>query len=163
MRGGSFHKLFQAWLVALLWWSLAAGVTYLIFRFTLTPDTVADPNRQLPHYSANWVNELLQKGGHFAAFALLAGSLYMAISTTPHPKVNPWVITPLIASVIAAGTEIGQSWVPGRYSNPLDILIDLGGIVTGLLGMLTLRAVWRRFNQKPNLNLKGGLHKALSD
>lgn len=74
------------------------------------------------------------KVGHFAAFALLAAMLTLA---TERP-----LLAAALATLYGATDEVHQAFVPGRWSDPLDLLADALGAAVG--AWLVGRALGRR-------------------
>jgi len=82
---------------------------------------------------------------HFIEYALLAALWSWALA--------PWlgrralVVAAAISLLYAITDEYHQSFVPGRDSDPLDVLVDALGISTGLLAVravLARRAIGSR-------------------
>ena len=74
------------------------------------------------------------KVGHFAAFAWLAAMLTLA---TERP-----LLAAALATLYGATDEVHQAFVPGRWSDPLDLLADALGAAVG--AWLVGRALGRR-------------------
>nr|QBM01600.1 hypothetical protein [uncultured archaeon] len=164
MLGVRFRlDLMKSWLGSILFLGLASGLAYAILNYTLSPDTVANPNQQLPHYSSAFWDTVVRKGGHFAAFGAFAGSVYLALITAPYPKLNPWLAASFIAMGLSLGSEVGQRWVPGRYSNSTDIAIDAAGIATSLLLLTVIRHLWRkRLSRRAEVNQPAAVERQLT-
>ena len=82
---------------------------------------------------------------HFIEYALLAALWSWALA--------PWlgrralVVAAAISLLYAITDEYHQSFVPGRDSDPIDVLVDALGITTGLLAVravLARRAIGSR-------------------
>ena len=74
---------------------------------------------------------LLAKALHLGGYAFLT---VLAV-TLPVPDRRRWSCAALLA-LHAVATEIGQTYVPGRFGSVRDVLIDCAGIGLGVL-------VWR--------------------
>jgi VanZ family protein len=76
---------------------------------------------------------ILRKGAHVTEYALLAALLLRAVGRA----------MPALALGIAyaASDEVHQSFVRGRHASPVDVAIDTGGLVLGLLA-------WRRLESR---------------
>jgi VanZ family protein len=122
-RGRSVHLLVRYWLPVLLWMAV-------IFTLSNQPD--------LPRHSSQLLDLFLKKLGHVSEYVVLA---FLVERAWARGSVRPssLVIPAVIAMVYAISDEYHQWFVPGRYANPWDILID--GL--GTLGGLGLSA-WRR-------------------
>ena len=76
------------------------------------------------------------KGLHACCYAFLA----LLAVTLPVPNSWRWFFAGLLA-LHGVATEIGQTYVPGRTGSAIDVLIDWGGVLLGLL-------VWRLWARK---------------
>lgn len=125
-RGGNgagwVRLLVWYWLPVLLWMAV-------IFILSNQPD--------LPRHSSELMDLFLKKLGHVAEYAVLAFLLGRAWARGT-VRATSLVIPGLIAMVYAFSDEFHQWFVPGRYANPWDVMID--GL--GTLGGLGLHA-WR--------------------
>ncbi len=66
---------------------------------------------------------------HFAEYALFAVLIYRSMSELlkKYPvKYSIWVSL-LIVMIFAAADEYYQSYIPGRNSDPVDLIIDIAG------------------------------------
>lgn len=71
--------------------------------------------------------------GHAIAFAILAALIVKAIPLR-------WPPVLLITLLLAIGTEVAQSFIPGRTALASDVLVDVAGAAFGLmLARLTSR------------------------
>ena len=68
---------------------------------------------------------------HFAEYAALAALWIWAL--LPVAGRRAWPIAAGIAFAYAVSDEIHQSFVPGRVSDPVDVLVDSAGIWAALL------------------------------
>jgi VanZ family protein len=75
----------------------------------------------------------------FAAAKSLHAGVYCALTllavTLPLPNRWRWALAVLLA-LHGVGTEIGQTYVPGRTGSARDVLIDWSGVAAGV-------AIWR--------------------
>ena len=101
------------WLPVLLW----AGV---IFALSSIPS--------LGTGLGTW-DLVLRKGAHMTEYAVLAALLLRALERE--------VPTLTLGVLFAASDELHQAFVRGRHAALLDVAIDTGGLLVGLL-------VWRR-------------------
>ena len=76
--------------------------------------------------------ELIRKFAHMLEFTALSFSLYNAIFVTWEIKTAP-IISLVLTVICAVGDEIHQIFVPGRACQFLDMMVDLAGIVSGML------------------------------
>jgi len=84
------------------------------------------------------ISLIILKGGHFVFFALLAFVLPLALEFNKSPSS---VIPDLF--MLAASTELMQNFITGRTPLLKDLLINLSGVIGGLL----LAQVWLRINK----------------
>lgn len=87
----------------------------------------------------------IRKGAHAVEYGLLAVLVHSALGATFRwvPRVWSWPRAGwalLICAGYAVSDEIHQAFVPTRFGNPVDVLIDTVGAGAALLG---LWAVWR--------------------
>lgn len=119
----SIRRRLVAWIPAILWMAL---LFYLSSRSTL-------PSLPKPGWDV-----LLKKGGHFAAYGILA-ALYLRALTWDAPLTRGhWWLAWGLTALYAVSDEVHQSFVPGRNAAVTDWLID----VTGAAITLTLLR-WR--------------------
>lgn len=91
----------------------------LIFYFSSRRDVPGDPT------------ELAHVIGHFAEYALLAALWAWALG--PALGTRALLVAAAISFVYALSDEYHQSFVEGRDSDPVDLLVDTVGIATALL------------------------------
>ena len=67
---------------------------------------------------------------HFSEYALLGALWLWAL----HPGIGrtAWPAAAAISIVYAVSDEIHQSFVPGRFSDPFDVLVDSLGVAAAL-------------------------------
>ena len=90
------------------------------------------PNDQIPK-TGSW-DLLVKKGGHMAAYALLALLWKRALGDGPS---TGW-LSISIALIYAILDEYHQTFVPGRNGTLIDVLVDGVGALIGYWA-------WRRF------------------
>lgn len=89
------------------------------------------PSASIPEYGS-W-DILVKKGGHLAAYAVLAILARWAGLSVKH--------TIFLALIYAVSDEYHQTFVAGRSGNVTDVVIDLLGAGLGLL-LYRLLGVW---------------------
>lgn len=95
-------------------------------------------------------NTIIRKLAHFTLFALLGTGLRALFgSIVLRHKV---IISLLCGFLAACGDEIHQMFVPGRAGMFTDVLIDMCGVVTGVLFVCMLDWLINRIKQKKNLD-----------
>jgi VanZ family protein len=67
---------------------------------------------------------------HFAEYAMLAVLWIWALG--PVIGTRAWPVAAAIAFAFAVSDEIHQSFVPGRVSDPVDVIVDSAGIWAAL-------------------------------
>jgi VanZ family protein len=80
--------------------------------------------RTAPDPAADYV---LRKLGHMVVFGILAVLVAWA-----WPWRRPIAAAFVLTVLYAATDELHQSFVPGRYGDPLDVAIDAAGAAIGL-------------------------------
>lgn len=92
--------------------------------------------------------QLIATGGHFVLFALLGFAAAVRFATSEAGRGAPARTLAMIVLaiwVLAAGTELAQSRVPGRSPELADWVTDMAGAVAGLaVAGPVMRAVLRR-------------------
>ncbi len=97
--------------------------------------------------------ELSSIAGHLVAFGLLGGALYLAFRSISGTR----RIAALLAVALATGygvvDEFHQSFVPGRHTDPWDLLTDLVGAAI-VVATLVLATRWLTANETIELSTK---------
>ncbi len=86
-----------------------------------------DPEGQLAFES---VLRTLAHGGFYFILALL---VCLALVKSRVRDIGSMVVTFLICAVYAASDEIHQAYVPGRASDWVDFLVDMAGVIIGIV------------------------------
>ncbi len=84
-----------------------------------------------------WFDEVIGVTGHFCEYGLLALAWRWAIMRQWPTLGYPGVLALALTLGFALSDEFHQTFVPGRFADPLDILTDMAGAVTALW-------LWRR-------------------
>jgi VanZ family protein len=110
---GSFARL---WLPVVAW-------AALIFAFSSVPD--------LGTGLGGW-DLVLRKIAHAAEYAVLGALLVRATGRAG--------VAVGLGTLYAVSDEVHQSFVPGRLGSPLDVALDAGGVLVGVVVWQTVRA-----------------------
>lgn len=102
-------------------WLPALVMMALIFAFSATPSS------GLPSF--DWADLIVKKGAHMLGYALLALSYLRAFDG----KIDKWKLIWLLTILYAGSDEFHQSFVAGRGSTVIDVVIDSIGAGLGLL------------------------------
>lgn len=87
------------------------------------------------------VDNAIRMTAHFSEYAMLGGLLLLAFYQFGLLlRWLPW----LIGVVYAVLDEWHQAYSPGRYSDPVDVLIDACGLLCGILLTHYLMLSWRK-------------------
>jgi VanZ family protein len=117
----------------LLPWLPAVLMMIIIFGFSSLP------SREMPHLGV--LDLVVQKAGHVLGYGFLALAYWLGLRF----EKRRWWLALLLAVVYAATDEFHQSFVPGRHSGWMDILVyDAGGALAAL-GL----ACWIRVKSAP--------------
>ena len=89
---------------------------------------------------------LIRKGAHLSEYALLAIFLRHALRRTPvlfggRGYWKPMGVALILAALYAALDEIHQAFVPSRIGSVVDVLIDTGGAICGLVALYVVDAL----------------------
>ena len=98
------------------WWGPVVAWAGLIFVLSSIPD--------LGTGLGGW-DLVLRKIAHATEYAILGFLLLRAIG-------HEWAAVAL-GIAYAAGDELHQHFVPGRFGSPVDVAIDAVGVVVGVL------------------------------
>jgi hypothetical protein len=85
------------------------------------------PSQEMPDFGA--FDFTIKKIGHMFGYALLGYTLLYGFGR--EKPYAPWMAL-LLAVIYAITDEIHQSYVPGRFASPMDVLIDTSGALIGL-------------------------------
>jgi len=108
-----------------LWWSLALAWMGLIFFFSAQTNFDFAPEQ--------WQIDPVSWTAHFVEYAVLAALLWQALRHTPRLGRRAVALALTLAVVYAISDEWHQSFVPGRYPDVRDVLVDAAGALTVLL------------------------------
>jgi len=135
---------YTVFLLALKRWGPPVCWMVLIFGASADSGSVAHTSRFIdPFCTWLWpnitflqletVHFLVRKVAHMTEFALLALLLLRALSLN-RGDARKWISSAwVLATAYAASDEFHQSFVPGRNSSVVDVLIDSTGAALGLL------------------------------
>lgn len=108
------QKTLKIWLPTIFW-------ATIIFFVSSLPSVKVTPIGLLQH----WINIF----GHLFEYAVLAALLYRSLKKQGFPQTLSTNLTLIIPTLYALTDEFHQSFVPGRQSDPLDLAIDIFGII----------------------------------
>ena len=101
-------------------WAPVVGWGALIFIASATPNL-----RVLPDDSLDLV---VRKLGHMGVFGILALLLWRVLATTTSVR-RPWSWAIALAVLYAITDELHQGFVAGRHASPMDVAIDMAGVL----------------------------------
>lgn len=84
----------------------------------------------------------IRKLAHFSEYAVMGVLVYSFLRPWAKRGKRLYLITICWVFLSAAADELHQLFVPGRYSNPLDVLLDTCGGILGLLSIVSVEK-WR--------------------
>lgn len=79
-----------------------------------------------------WQPSLLSISAHFAEYAILAALLWYALRSTPALAGRAAPLAFALAVLYAISDEFHQSFVPGRYPDVRDVLVDAAGALVAV-------------------------------
>ncbi len=141
------------WLPATAWMALIFFGSTEVLSGNRTSRFIAPLVRWLmPELSEEGVFRIVfavRKAAHVSEYALLAGLVLAAMHGTFRlvPREWSWPRAGralLVCAVYALSDELHQAFVPARFGNPLDVLIDTAGAGGGLLVIWA----WGRWRQR---------------
>lgn len=97
---------------------------------------------------SEYLEHPIRKLAHFSEYACMGILVYilwrqwMIRDRKLYGLVIGWVL------LSAMGDEFHQTFIPGRCGSVLDVLLDTGGGIFGLLLCLLAEAVWRKYQGK---------------
>jgi VanZ family protein len=82
--------------------------------------------------------ELSAIAGHLGAYGLLGGAFFLAFAAMMRSTRRAALLAIICAAIYGIADEFHQYFVPGRHTDPWDLVADVVGatIVVGLLYML---------------------------
>lgn len=111
----------RAW----LWWGPVAVWMGIIFYFSAQTNFDFVPER--------WQIDPVSWAVHFGEYAVLALLLRQAMLHTPRLSRHAGSLAFVLAVLYAISDEWHQSFVPGRYPDVRDVMVDAAGALVALL------------------------------
>jgi VanZ family protein len=108
----------------LLWWGLTVAWMGLIFYFSAQSNFDFVPER--------WQVDPLSWAVHFLEYGVLALLLWQALRATPRLNRRAASLAFALTGLYAISDEWHQFFVPGRYSDVRDVMVDALGALTAL-------------------------------
>lgn len=93
---------------------------------------------------ADYFENPVRKLAHFAEYALMGALLYIMWRPWKERNYKLYLLIVLWVFVSAAGDELHQLFVPGRYGSAADVLLDTLG---GFCGMLCCVFIEKRYTK----------------
>ncbi len=121
--------------------SEASGVVCEMIAKALTPgfDEMNEEERELVVSKYQFA---VRKGAHMTEFALLAATAYLFFIAVFSLRSSYAALSAIgFTAICAFFDELHQSFVPGRAMQAVDMLIDTGGGVIGLLTAVLIRSL----------------------
>lgn len=107
-----------------LWWSLA--LLWMLVIFGLSAQSNFD------FISPHWQSDPLSMSAHFVEYGLLALLLWQALRHTPSTARRALAWAFVCTVLYAISDEFHQSFVPGRFADIRDVLVDAAGAAAAL-------------------------------
>jgi len=92
-------------------------------------------------------NGVVRKIAHFIIYSALGASLvnfFRSLKPKRFPNWKPVLVSLVIATVFSTFDEYHQSFIPGRDSNPRDIIIDTLGAIAGFCIFIAIFCLIKR-------------------
>lgn len=140
------------WLPALVWMGMIFFGSTDVLSGSRTSRFIAPVVRWLfPGISEEQVDRIVfvvRKGAHVSEYGLLAVLVLAGMGGTFRPVPREWFWPRaggalLVCVAYAVTDEVHQAFVPSRFGDPVDVLIDTAGAGAGLLAVWVL-ARWRQ-------------------
>ncbi|AOM81618.1 VanZ family protein [Salisediminibacterium beveridgei] len=139
-----------AWLAVVFWMGL-------IFFFSHQPGqesaALSSGITQQLHSILTWLplidfeigllHALVRKGAHFVVYLVLGMLLLHALRTSGILIQKAVFFSWFISTIYAATDEYHQTFIPGRVGDPVDVVIDSAGAVTGIIIYLAIHGLIR--------------------
>lgn len=100
------------------------------------------------NYIVEIYQPLVRKMAHFTLYTVGGFLIFNFINKFKISKLKKIIISILIGVIYAITDEIHQYFVPGRSSKLLDVIIDSGGIIVGVLIFIILFKIIRIIQEK---------------
>lgn len=97
---------------------------------------------------AEYFEHPIRKMAHFMEYACMGVLVYVLWSQWLRQGKRLYGLTAVWIFLSAMGDEIHQLYVPGRYGNFADVLLDTGGGVFGMLFCIFVYRMYRRRQRK---------------
>lgn len=95
------------------------------------------------------ITPIVRKLAHFSIYALLGVFTTNFVLTIENKKLSKTSILSLIFCLIYAITdEYHQTFIPGRYGDLRDVLIDTSGALVGILSTIVITIITRKFKKR---------------
>ncbi len=98
----------------------------------------------LPGPHNGWLDLILKKSAHAAAYAVLMILWHQALQTLGLRGAKNLIVALFLTLLYAISDEWHQTFIPGRHGQLADVLVDLSGALLALI-------LIRRFNRKSKI------------
>lgn len=115
---------------------LSSGITQLLHTVLTWPPFI--------DFDIELLHTLVRKGAHFVVYLVLGILLLHALRTSRVQIGKAVCFSWLISTVYAALDEYHQTFIPGRVGDPMDVVIDSAGAITGIVIYLATVSLIRR-------------------
>ena len=111
------------------------------------------PEKAKPKTFEFVAERFVRKSAHFMCYAVLASLCFFAIGMVcgvPEKKKVPFVAAFVISTVYACLDEYHQTFVDGRAGRIVDVFIDCGGVLVGILLCVLGCITYLKYMEKKN-------------
>lgn len=115
---------------------------------------IIDPNNKIER---NYFEHLVRKTAHFSEFMVLGFEVQLLFLSFKHKNSRLWIylVFPSLLSFLCAVTdELIQLSADGRACRASDMVIDLGGIVSGALVAFVVCIFYSKIKNKSSKSLR---------
>lgn len=109
------------------------------------------------HLTENEKEEIIQKIepfvrklAHYAVYIIGGILIYSFMNTFSMTMKRSFLFSQIIGTGYAITDELHQYFIPGRSAQISDILLDAFGVLTGIIMMILLQALYNKIKNKKN-------------
>lgn len=101
--------------------------------------------------NTSFIHTIVRKMAHYFLFTLLGMGLFGLFSSINVKRKA--LVAALCGLIAASGDEIHQWFVPGRAGLLTDVIIDMCGVISGILFLISITLICKKIKQKNDLDV----------